>query len=933
MEFLGETICFGRYRLHPTQGLRCGQREIRITPKSLSLLCALAERPGQIVGKEELFRIVWPKTTVSDATLTSCIKELRRALHDDARTPRFIETVHRRGFRFLAQVEAPGDVAAPAAAIASCLGREPLLAQLQEVFTQASAGNRRLAFVSGEAGVGKTTLTEVFQQRLSRSGRCTVARAECVQQYGPGEAYQPLLEILTRLARTPLRRELIRALRRFAPLWLAQLPALPTSADAASLARRTVGATPERMLRELTDALEALAERAVLVLQIEDLHWSDPATIDWLSCFARRREPSRVLIVATYRPGEAGAEQVERLASDLHARKLCTALELPPLDEGTVATYVMQRFPPAPGDEPAMQALARAVHSRTEGHPLFFVSLLDELVARRTLVECDGRWRVAKHPVAGELVLPQSLRQSIRRQIERADAEARALLEVASLMGGNFAAAAVAAGAGMSEAAAESKLAALAGSRSLVRQTDIAQWPDGTVCATFELVHALYADILRETISPGRRAELHRAVGLRLEAAFNKQAWRIAGELALHFEQGCDLRRAIHFHELAARNNLLRCAHASAERHFTRALELLEQLEPSSVRDEREIDVQIGLGNVLMQTGGWAAADVKAAYSRVADLCRKQGITQRLFPALWNLWVFNAASGDLDSAQTLATQLHELACESSDPASMLQAHHANWSTLYSRGDLTGCASHTREGMQLYRHDRIDLTGFEYGSHDCGVCALMFSARTLALLGENTTALRHAGDGVALAERLNHPFTRAFALTHAAAIHLELDDPLQAREYGELAREVARQWSFPLLEAWASCYLGASLVRLDELSAGLALLGAGIERSRATGSEMFQPHLVGLLAAAHLRDGSIDEGLRCASEALAISARTGERFYLSELHRIKGELHLAQGAGEERRAEAEGELRKALAVAHGQRASLPASRAMTALQCL
>jgi predicted ATPase len=322
----------------------------------------------------------------------------------------------------------------------------------------------------------------------------------------------------------------------------------------------------------------------------------------------------------------------------------------------------MQRFPPVPGDEPAMQALARAVHLRTEGHPLFFVSLLDELAARRTLVDCDGRWRVAKHPVASELVLSQSLRQTIRQQIERVDADARALLEVASLMGGNFAAAAVAAGTGMSEAMAESKLAALARTRALVRQADIAQWPDGTVCATFELVHALYADALRETLSPGRCAELHRAVGLRLERAFAAQASRIAGELALHFDQGRDFRRAIRFHELAARNNLVRCAHESAQRHFTRALELLEHLEPSAMRDELEINVQIGLGNVLMQTGGWAAADVQAAYTRVADLCRKQGVTQRLFPALWNLWVFNAARGEFDRAQALATQLHELAC-------------------------------------------------------------------------------------------------------------------------------------------------------------------------------------------------------------------------------------------------------------------------------
>ena len=588
--------------------------------------------------------------------------------------------------------------------MASCVGREPLLQQLDRAFTHASTGSDSLPLVSGEAGVGKTTLTEVFQQRLLSTGRCMIARAECVQHYGPGEAYQPLLELLTRLARTSMRRDLVRALRRFAPLWLAQLPALQTSTEAARLAQRTSGATPERMLRELTDVLEALSERTPLVLCVEDLQWSDPATLDWLSCFARRREPARVLIVGTYRSGESGAavDLIERLASDLQARGLCEAIELAPLDDSAVVTYVMQRFPPAAGDEPAMEMLARTVHLRSEGNPLFCVSLLDELVARRTLVDCDGHWRVAKQLLASELVLPPSLRQAIRQQIGRLDASARALLEVASLMGGNFAAAAVAAGTGMAAPAAENNLAALARCRTVVRQTGSTQWPDGTVCATFELVHSLYADALRETLSPGRCAELHRAVGLRLEAAFGAHASRIAGELAMHFDQGRDLRRAIRFHELAARNNLLRSAHESAQRHFTRALELLESLEPSLLRDEFEINVQIGLGNVLMQTGGWAAMDVQAAYARASDLCRKQGATQRLFPALWNLWVFNAASGGLDRAHLLAIQLHELACASSDPASMLQAHHANWTTLYSRGDLTGCAAHTRDGMHLYR---------------------------------------------------------------------------------------------------------------------------------------------------------------------------------------------------------------------------------------
>ena len=180
---------------------------------------------------------------------------MRRSLRVSRSCARRCMTMHaRRGSSrpFIAAASAfsspprrskPGGSSHPGSAHCLGVGRDALLQQLQDAFTQASAGNRQLAFVSGEAGVGKTTLTEVFQQRLSSVGRCTIARAECVQHYGPGEAYQPLFEILMRLARTPLRRDLTRALRRFAPLWLAQLPALPTSADAvcshdAPLARR-----------------------------------------------------------------------------------------------------------------------------------------------------------------------------------------------------------------------------------------------------------------------------------------------------------------------------------------------------------------------------------------------------------------------------------------------------------------------------------------------------------------------------------------------------------------------------------------------------------------------------------------------------------------------------------------------------------------------
>jgi TolB-like protein/cytochrome c-type biogenesis protein CcmH/NrfG len=97
------TLTFGRYRLEPRSGLVSGKRQVRLTPKALALLSFIAERPGEVITKAELFSAVWPETAVGDAALVTCIQELRKALGDDAQRPRYIETLHRRGYRFIAK--------------------------------------------------------------------------------------------------------------------------------------------------------------------------------------------------------------------------------------------------------------------------------------------------------------------------------------------------------------------------------------------------------------------------------------------------------------------------------------------------------------------------------------------------------------------------------------------------------------------------------------------------------------------------------------------------------------------------------------------------------------------------------------------------------------------------------------------------------------
>jgi AAA ATPase domain/Transcriptional regulatory protein, C terminal len=350
----------------------------------------LVAHPGQLLTKAALLEALWPETMVSEIVLSVCIRELRQVLGDDAKAPRFIETVHRRGYRFIGHLptvhlSAPRiSSPAPPPLIA---GRERELDTLHGALATALTGVRQLLFVTGEAGLGKTTLVEAFLTALEAYGPLWIGRGQCLEHYGAGEAYLPVLEALGRLCRGPGGKEVVTLLGQQAPTWLVQMPGLVRAADLEALQRRIAGATRDRMLRELAEALELLTARQPLLLVLEDLHWSDYSTLDVLAMLARRQEPARLLLLGTYRLPDAlqRGHPLHTVHHELQRHGQCTELPLPLLPEAAVAAYLGTRFP----DARLPAGLARLVHQRTEGNPLFMVTVVEEWVRRGWLAPAD----------------------------------------------------------------------------------------------------------------------------------------------------------------------------------------------------------------------------------------------------------------------------------------------------------------------------------------------------------------------------------------------------------------------------------------------------------------------------------------------------------------------------------------------------------------
>jgi DNA-binding winged helix-turn-helix (wHTH) protein/predicted ATPase len=901
------TLDEARYRLQR------GDRVLRLEKRPMDLLILLVERGGELVSRDDIADKLWGKDVFVDVdhSINTAVRKVRQVLRDDSERPRYVETVVGKGYRFAATVvcgngelkpapessqENPG---IPALQKPLLVGREDVLCQMESAYERAVAGSRQVLFITGEPGIGKTTTVRAFLSEVLNSRQLLhAAWGQCIQHYGIGEPYQPLLEALHRLCQQSVDDLFLAVLERHGPTWLAQMPGLLTPESLAALQRTAASATRERMLRELTNTLEAITTITPVVLWIDDLQWSDASTLDWIAAFAQRPEPARILLVGTFRPPERmGVEHTLTAVTDrLMEKGLVREILLDGLDRDAIINYAKRRYPPASGQEDRFVQMGRIVQERTAGNPLFMINVLGDLVTRGQLIQQDSGWVVNAGVETLNLGIPDDVRRAIDRMVERLPTAERELLEVGSIVGLSFSSSTVCTAAGRPPSEVEKSLATLSRQQRFLRQLGSIDYPDGSVGSRFEFVHALYRDALYERVPVGMRVELHRRVGDALEAAWGRRSPEIAAELAMHFEQSRQLERAGFYRRHAAVNAQRRRAFAEARMHFERALVLLAHEPPSEDRTEREALLRMGLGAALMPALGWGAPEVEESYERARALC--EGLKGRLtlFPALWGLWLFYWGRGPLSTAQRIADDLNRLSRGCNDPALQLQAHHACWATAFLRGDLEQACGHAAEGLSLYEADRDAPMASTYGSHDAGVCARYFRARALALRGILAEAVETADKGIESALSLKDPFSLALAHVFAASVHEARRDVAAVKMHADAAIHIARAEDFRLMDVWAAPLQGWATVHEGHHAEGLQCIEAALAEARSNGSNSFVPYSLGLYAECCLITGQTENASGAIAEAMAIVSRTGERFWEAELLRLQGEVELVRGPG-------------------------------------
>jgi hypothetical protein len=702
----------------------------------------------------------------------------------------------------------------------------------------------------------------------------------------------PVLDALQRLVRPPNVEHMIALLRRAAPLWLAQMPWLLGESDAAALRQSLRGARPERMPRELANLIETLTAEVALVLVLEDLHWSDPATVDLLTLLAQRRDPARLLVIATHRPADVAVSghALGPAVRTLRAHGRCTELALADLTREDVGRFLDRRFP----GHAFPPAFADHLHAHTGGQPLFAVALAEHLLSRGLILETAPGWALSMALDKVDLGVPDDIRRLLEGQFHSLSPGERGVLEAASVAGAAIVAALLAAAIGRSHEAAEELCEALARSQRFLAVAGTHRWPDGTSARRYAFTHELHRRVVYDETPEERRIRLHAAIGRALERAQGDRVYDIAPQLAAHFDRGHDAARTLHYLTVAGSRARERFASREAGQYLQRALALVDALDDPDERQRREVEVRLALGRALADIHGFAAETVRENYERVSELCPVTGTVAQAFEALYARWYVHALRAERGPTLALAEDLATVAAHLGTPGYAVLADATLVRTAYYDGRFADAVRHMASLRDNVARDPAATMPIAYGI-DPVLAATTHCAGAIWFLGDAEGARAMMRGAVAGARDTGNPLFLTATLAPAAQLEVLIGNDDAADELATESEAVAASQGFSMWQAYAACWKTQARLRHADPVDGSRGIEQALAVMGATQTRLAVDLLQAFLAEAHLRAGARAQGLAAVEAGLQAVADGLLCNYEPDLWRLKAELLLMAAA--------------------------------------
>jgi DNA-binding winged helix-turn-helix (wHTH) protein/predicted ATPase len=758
------------------------------------------------------------------------------------------------------------------------VGRGHELTTLHTLLAQVEAGRGQLVGIVGAPGIGKSRLLVEFQHHLRRR-RLTYLYGRCLS-YGQTTPYLPVLDLLRyawgiRLTDRPqdIATKVHHGLHQVgmisddaAALFCALLGIEEAAASLAAL-------SPEvRKARTFTALVQLClhgSQQRPLILQIEDLHWSDATSEEWLAALGACLGTAPILVLGTYRPGYRPPWLDASYA---------TQLALPPLSPVDSQRLVQARVPAALATPPLVQTLL----AKAAGNPFF----LEELARNVREQGAQGL----------PLGVPETVQAVLTARIDRLPPDAKKLLQVAAVCGPEVSFSLLQAVVAQSEEALRHQLTALQAAELLVPQR---LFP--TPLYAFQ--HVLTQGVAYQSLLKSTRQHYHARIAQVLAGQFPETARTQPELLAHHYTEAGNLEQALGYWQRAGEHATQRSAHVEAIAHLTRGLELLRTLPDTPARAQSELRLLTRLRLALAATQGYAAPALAQVHARMRTLCQQVEEPTILLGALGGLWTFYVARAELHTAHALAEQVLALAQQARRPESAIWSRAPVsprrpflWGqvmlgqTLLALGEFPRAREHAELGMAVYE-PHLHRPQVALVQQDPGVTCLMTAAQALWHLGYPDQALQRSQAALALAHEIKHPYSLVWALSWAAILHWHRQEPHATLEQLETAMALATEHGFVQWAAQGAILRGRVLATQGHAAEGLAQVQQGLAAYRATGTALLQPYFLALLSEAYRSAGQTEAGLPVLAEALHLVEDTGECWYQAELYRLKGELLL------------------------------------------
>jgi predicted ATPase len=645
-----------------------------------------------------------------------------------------------------------------------------------------------------------------------------------------------------------------------------------------------------------------------LLLVFEDLHWIDAETQALLDSLIESLPTARLLLLVNYRP---------EYRHGWGSKTFYTQLRLDPLPPESAEAVLDALL----GQDLSLVPLKRLLITRTEGNPFFLEESVRTLVEVGVLAGDPSAYRLAQ--ALPTIQVPATVQAVLAARIDRLPPEEKQLLQAAAVIGTEVPLPLLQAVAELPAAALHRGLAHLQAAEFLY---ETRLFPE----RAYTFKHALTQQVAYQSLLTSTRQRYHQQLAQALEA--HPETMETQPELLAHHhtEAGCP-ELAVAYWQKASQRAIERSAHAEAISHLTKGLDVLKTLPDTRTRAQQELGLQNTLGPVLMAIRGWAAPEVEATYTRARALCQQVGDTPQLFPALLGIGTFYLASGKLQTARQLREQLLSLAQLQQESALLLHAHLALGAALLWLGELAQAREHLEQGIHFY--DQNPSHSPSFAGDDPGVCGRRLVALALSLLGYPEQALQRSREALTLAQELSHPFSLAFVLSQTAMLHQFRREAQATRECAEAVMTLSTEQGFSRFLAMGTVLWGWVLTQQGHGEEGIAQIRQGLAAWQVTGQEQGRPYFLALQAEAYGKVGKAEAGHTMLTEALALVDKTGEHQQEAELHRLAGDLLLAQGGESQKVPEAEACFRRALAVARHQQAKSWELRAAMSLSRL